>query len=162
MQATMTSHSCVHAPWVDGSGWPTPDVDDFPDYYKAHVQRFTLKAGDSIYIPGRWWHWVFSDSAPGETTIALNMWTSQPHHGFAGCNLTALEACGDEPELLPGHAADWPALKKWTLPFLQATAAKEASPAAQSYVPDPDNRHSAPPAIEGSTFAVGKLRIYSC
>jgi hypothetical protein len=43
----------VHAPWVDGqTGWPTPDIDEFPDYYKAHAQRFTLRAGDSIYIPG--------------------------------------------------------------------------------------------------------------
>jgi hypothetical protein len=84
------------------------------------------------------------------------MWTSRPHHGFDGCNITANQKCGDEPELLLGHAKDWPAVSKWTLPFLQRTTAQGATPQAQVHTPENlENRQSAPPAIEGSTFAVG-------
>jgi hypothetical protein len=95
---------------------PAPDRSEFPEFYKARGKNYTLHAGDTLYIPHKWWHWVFSDTAPGEAGIAVNMWTQDAHRGLEGCNFTDLrvsdtgQKCGQEPIFLNGHAANWPAM----------------------------------------------------
>jgi len=37
-----------------------PDPAAFPLFAKAAYAEVTLRAGDMLYIPRRWWHWVTS------------------------------------------------------------------------------------------------------
>ena len=92
---------------------------------------------------------------PGEPTVAINMWTQNPHRGFSNCNLTdeATDICGSEPMFLRGHASQWPAVAKWTLPFLQQKAEEHGAAGLAAEQNRADK--SAPPAIQGSQFAVG-------
>ena len=87
--------------------------------------RYTVNAGDTLYIPMQYWHWVFSESAVGEPAIAVNVWTRMPHHG--ACNETGGDRCGNEPQLIKGNALKWPAMKKWTLQQFEAWEAERNS-----------------------------------
>ena len=43
-----------------------------PSLLFTHPQRFTLNAGQSIWIPRKWWHWVRTDGL----STAVNFWIS--------------------------------------------------------------------------------------
>jgi hypothetical protein len=45
----------------------------YPWYWLTTSRTITLEAGDSLWIPRHWWHWVKSE--PG--TVAINMWTTR-------------------------------------------------------------------------------------
>ena len=117
----MATHSLLHTKLVGGGmmGWPRVDLNQFPTYARAQGWAYTLNAGDTLYIPAYWWHWVRSDGAP---TVAVNVWTNQPHCNIfePGCSPDADYKCGRVPTLFPAAAAEWPARKKWTLPFIRS------------------------------------------
>ena len=80
---------------------------------------YTINAGDTLYIPAFWWHWVMSEGDPA--SIAVNFWTNKPHRQIflPGCDLAVpSKRCGHEPELLKGAAQDWPAMN-WTVDFIR-------------------------------------------
>jgi hypothetical protein len=74
----------------------------FPDFEKAHPITITLEKGDVLYIPAKWWHWVKSF---GKRCISINYWFSCP--------------LGEEPKVHAGLVREWPALQKWTNPYLE-------------------------------------------
>jgi hypothetical protein len=47
-----------------------PDVERFPNVRHAVPCRFTLAAGEMLYMPGFWWHQVRADSC----SISMNVW----------------------------------------------------------------------------------------
>eukprot|EP01103_Thecamoeba_quadrilineata_P014836 TRINITY_DN4524_c0_g1_i2.p1 TRINITY_DN4524_c0_g1~~TRINITY_DN4524_c0_g1_i2.p1 ORF type:complete len:319 (-),score=68.26 TRINITY_DN4524_c0_g1_i2:93-1049(-) len=47
------------------------DLESYPLYRKAHPIRFTLRAGEMLYLPSYWWHQVTS---LGNNNIAVNYW----------------------------------------------------------------------------------------
>jgi hypothetical protein len=52
-----------------------PDKNEFPDYYKASKHEFTIRAGEMLFIPAGWYHWVFSDiQDENEINYAVNYW----------------------------------------------------------------------------------------
>jgi hypothetical protein len=46
-----------------------PDMRRFPRFHREGVLDFELHAGEMLYIPGLWWHQVYS-----EPSIAVNFW----------------------------------------------------------------------------------------
>eukprot|EP00729_Bicosta_minor_P015979 gene15979-3355_t len=117
----LSVHSLIHAPWVP-AGQPAPLVNlrDFPEYSNAKPLLYTVNAGDTLYIPAFWWHWVMSEGDP--ESIAVNYWTAKPHHltFLPGCKNDQLSRrCGHEPKLLVGNAADWNATNNWDVDFLE-------------------------------------------
>ena len=98
----LPTHSFIHAEYVSGEEWPQPDETEFPLFKQATGLQFTLHAGDQLYFPIDWWHWVFSDGSP---TIALTIWTLNPHREF------------DRPTVIRGGAKSWPAYSKWSLEY---------------------------------------------
>jgi hypothetical protein len=106
----LPTHSLVEAPFANGTDWPTPDPAEFPDYYKATPIQFTVRAGDILYFPREWWHWVFTEGSPA---ISFNVWTEKPHRKYK------------KPTLLEGAASHWPALTKWNLDFLESSGRKK-------------------------------------
>jgi hypothetical protein len=44
----------------------------YPSYWLTTSRSITLEAGDSLWIPQHWWHWVKSEPQ----TVAINMWTT--------------------------------------------------------------------------------------
>ena len=134
----MTTHSLLHTKRVGGGvGWPRVDGARFPKYAHARGWAFTVKAGDTLYIPAYWWHWVRSDGSPA---VAVNVWTNRPHRNIfePGCGPNAEYKCGRVPTLIPGAAASWPARTKWTLPFIRAQyyRARETEAAAGKPAPE--------------------------
>lgn len=57
-----------------------PDKAKFPLYYEAKRQEFVLNAGDMLYIPIGWWHFVFSEDPDPEEHInfAINFFYETP------------------------------------------------------------------------------------
>ncbi len=51
-----------------------PDYEMYPEFSKAKVYKIHLTAGDCLYLPGNWWHYVISSP---EVTIAVNFWYEQ-------------------------------------------------------------------------------------
>jgi hypothetical protein len=52
-----------------------PDPAHFPKFYRAKKMEVVLDAGDCLFLPAGWWHWVFSeDAGPSGLNIALNFW----------------------------------------------------------------------------------------
>ena len=58
--------------------WSGPRVNlvKYPLYMFAKHTVFTLKPGDCLYIPSKWWHWVFSL----DENIAINVWFDGNDH----------------------------------------------------------------------------------
>jgi hypothetical protein len=44
----------------------------YPRYVLTSPRKFILNAGDALFIPKKWWHWVYSF----ENTLAVNYWWS--------------------------------------------------------------------------------------
>lgn len=135
-------HSMVHAPHAPPGKWPQVDREQFPLFYEATGREFVLKPGDTLYIPNKYWHWVHStpDEEGGET-IAVNVWTKYAHEFERGCNSGGSSSssggglsgglgsssegnsdCAAGPTLHKHAAKAWPALKKWSLAYLQQAA----------------------------------------
>jgi mannose-6-phosphate isomerase-like protein (cupin superfamily) len=57
-----------------------PDKTKFPLYYEAKRQEFILNPGEMLYIPSKWWHFVFSEDIDPVTHInfAVNFWYVEP------------------------------------------------------------------------------------
>jgi quercetin dioxygenase-like cupin family protein len=53
-----------------------PDKDEFPLYYEVPQQEFTIRAGEMLFIPAGWFHFVFSEDPDPETRLnfAVNYW----------------------------------------------------------------------------------------
>lgn len=51
-----------------------PDLDKFPMFKKAHVFEGELRAGDVLFIPKGWFHYIYSP----EQSISLNCWYGPP------------------------------------------------------------------------------------
>lgn len=47
------------------------DVSKYPLFTQAKPMHFELKAGECIYIPGGWWHWIVSG---GDRCASVNYW----------------------------------------------------------------------------------------
>jgi len=53
-----------------------PDKEKYPLYYQASKHEFTINAGEKLFIPAGWFHFVFSEDADPETGLnfAVNFW----------------------------------------------------------------------------------------
>lgn len=53
-----------------------PDKEKYPLYYEASRQEFTIHAGQKLFIPAGWFHFVFSEDVEEETGLnfAMNFW----------------------------------------------------------------------------------------
>ena len=51
-----------------------PDRNKFPKYYNAKKIEFTICAGQKLFIPRGWFHWVFSETDGEELNVAVNYW----------------------------------------------------------------------------------------
>jgi hypothetical protein len=70
--AEMPTHSLLHsqlsgATTKQGIAWPRVDAKQFPLYQRAKGWAYKVHAGDTLYIPANWWHWVRSESGPEGT-----------------------------------------------------------------------------------------------
>ncbi|KAG1866618.1 cupin-like domain-containing protein [Suillus subalutaceus] len=61
---------------------------------EAHPLHITLEAGDTLYLPVGWWHYV---QQSGPTTIALNWWYDAEVRGMNWVWLSLLRGSGDVP-----------------------------------------------------------------
>ncbi|KAG1754044.1 cupin-like domain-containing protein [Suillus paluster] len=61
---------------------------------EAHPMHITLEAGDTLYLPVGWWHYV---KQSGSTTIALNWWYDAEVRGMNWIWLNLLRGSGDMP-----------------------------------------------------------------
>ena len=50
-----------------------PDYIKYPKFREAKGYRINLKAGECLYIPSLWWHYLHTR----ETTIALSFWWTE-------------------------------------------------------------------------------------
>lgn len=73
----------------------------FPALSNASPRTFNLRAGDALFIPAGWWHWVKSF---GDRCISVNYWFSFP--------------IADEPKSYRELVSNWIAQKRWTNEFL--------------------------------------------
>jgi len=64
---------------------------------EAHPLHITLEAGDTLYLPVGWWHYVRQS---GPTTIALNWWYDAEVQGMNWIWLNLLRGTGNVP---PGN-----------------------------------------------------------
>jgi Cupin-like domain len=48
-----------------------PDLNKYPLFSQARSLDFELHAGDSLYIPKNWWHWITSH---GDRCTSVNFW----------------------------------------------------------------------------------------
>jgi Cupin-like domain len=57
-----------------------PPKDQYPLYYQAKKIEMTIKEGEMLYIPGGWFHYVFSEEPNPETKLnfAVNFWYINP------------------------------------------------------------------------------------
>ena len=40
--------------------WSDPDLEQFPNFRKAKVNEVVLQAGDVLYLPTNWFHYIIS------------------------------------------------------------------------------------------------------
>ena len=110
-----------------------PDLTVYPLFAKAIHAEVILEAGDMLYIPRRWWHWVTSY----DRNIALSIWHAADRRSMSlpldADDLSQIDAVTDschftshyfgmkEPVLLrTDHIRRWPAFTKWTDDYLRA------------------------------------------
>jgi jumonji domain-containing protein 7 len=79
--------------------WSSVSDPDFPDALppEAHPIHITLTAGDTLYLPVGWWHFVRQS---GDVTIALNWWYDAELKGINWVWLNMLRAGDNVP---PGN-----------------------------------------------------------
>ena len=75
--------------------------DGFPLLNNASPTTYTVKAGDVLYIPGGWWHWIRSQ---GDRCLSVNYWFS--------------EQLEEAPTHHKQMIKNWPAMEKWTNDYL--------------------------------------------
>lgn len=63
-------HKKTDSLYAHYSGVDEYDVDKFPKLQFAHPFTVTLREGESLYIPKKWWHWVKTT----QKTFAINYW----------------------------------------------------------------------------------------
>ncbi len=53
-----------------------PDKEKYPLYYETNKVEFTIRAGEKLFIPAGWFHFVFSEDVEEETGLnfAMNFW----------------------------------------------------------------------------------------
>lgn len=56
----------------------TPSIFEYPLYYLSHPVEYTLTAGQFLYIPKNWWHWVvsFTEEDPSYC-FSCNHWITE-------------------------------------------------------------------------------------
>ena len=76
--------------------WSSVSDPDFPDALppEAHPIHITLTAGDTLYLPVGWWHFVRQS---GDVTIALNWWYDAELQGINWVWLNMLRAGDNVP-----------------------------------------------------------------
>jgi len=76
--------------------WSSVIDPDFPGSLppEAHPLHITLEAGDMLYLPVGWWHYVRQS---GPTTIALNWWYDAEVRGMNWVWLNLLRGTGSVP-----------------------------------------------------------------
>ena len=62
-------HSRINTKY-DYNNFPKPNILYYPLYYLVNPLIIELFPGETLYIPKRWWHCVFSK----EENIAINQW----------------------------------------------------------------------------------------
>ena len=61
---TYLSHSAIPS-------YP-PDVFKYPNFYKCKEYVYILNPGDMLYIPPKWFHWVFSYNIENDINVAFS------------------------------------------------------------------------------------------
>lgn len=61
---TFLSHSRIES-------YP-PNIYEYPNFYKCKEHVFTLYPGDVLYIPPKWFHWIFSYNNTDNTNKAIS------------------------------------------------------------------------------------------
>lgn len=61
----------------------------------THPIHITVRAGESLYIPAGWWHYVQQSN---ETTVALNWWYDIEMQGMSWVMLSFLRGAGHLPK----------------------------------------------------------------
>lgn len=71
--------------------WSSISDPDLPDALprEAHPIHITLTAGDTLYLPVGWWHFVRQS---GDVTIALNWWYDAELQGISWVWLNMLRS----------------------------------------------------------------------
>merc|ERR1719229_146578 len=68
-----TTHPCDRQSMV---GTPKcPKFDAFPKFSKARGQHAVLKAGDLLYLPYGWWHWLRNLE---NFAVSISFWSKTP------------------------------------------------------------------------------------
>jgi len=74
-----TSHPCDRQSMV---GTPvSPDVGAFPRFSEAVGHYATLQAGDLLYLPYGWWHWLRNLE---HLTVSVSFWSTTPPNDLSG------------------------------------------------------------------------------
>lgn len=60
---------------------------------QAHPVHITVNAGESLYLPAGWWHYVRQTGI----TIAVNYWYDMESRGMAWVWLNVLRGLGEPP-----------------------------------------------------------------
>ncbi len=127
MQSSLSNHSVIDAEYPLLEKEPKPDIDLFPLYYQAEKIECNLTAGDILYLPQGWWHWIFSESE----TIAVNFWfhtTVKSYSDLSQIDITTSSIsesvyrqdylAKNQPLLLKQGAKSWKAIALWQRDYL--------------------------------------------
>jgi hypothetical protein len=91
----------------------TPDPAVFPLFSQTKPLRLKLRAGQALYIPPRWWHWVMSK----ERALAFNIWFPDP------LTIPTAVLDGDTRDWHAPHVIEMPGLRelgdKWSDAYLE-------------------------------------------
>lgn len=68
----------------------------------AHPITITVNAGESLYLPAGWWHYVRQSGL----TVAVNYWYDMESRGMSWVWLNLLRGGASEAEPLPGNEGD--------------------------------------------------------
>lgn len=110
-----------------------PDLTVYPLFARAIYAEVFLEAGDMLYIPRRWWHWVTSY----DRNIALSMWHAADRLGMSlpldADSVSQIDRVTDSRDfeshyfrlkapvvLRTDHIRKWPAFTKWSDDYLRA------------------------------------------
>lgn len=94
-------HSYGDLPYGHCSKITQKYLKSFPFFEKASPLKFHLEKGDVLFIPKKWWHWVFSSCTT--RCISISSWFSSDDQ---------------YPKFYQGEAKDWEIMEKWTNEYL--------------------------------------------
>ena len=60
--------------------WSDPDYDKFPNFGKARVNEIVLQAGDVLYLPKNWFHYIISIDRNYQCNIRSGSRVTREHH----------------------------------------------------------------------------------